>query len=65
MRPIVLSPADLDSIFRPEACAPDVEARRLQTLARAAELGQKLGSLTTERLRAGIPFPLPHVARTD
>jgi hypothetical protein len=65
MRPIVLSPADLNSIFRPEACAPDVEARRLQTLARATELGQKLGPLTTERLRAGLPFPLPSVVRAD
>lgn len=65
MRPMVLSPADLDDIFSPGVRFPELEARRLQTLARATEIGRRLGPLTTERLRAGIPFPLPSVASTD
>ncbi|UQN10222.1 hypothetical protein [Deinococcus sp. QL22] len=65
MRKIILSQADFDTIFKPESRSPELEANRVQTLARATELGQKLGPLTTERLRAGIPFPLPSLTRPD
>lgn len=60
-----ISENDLLSILHPERRDPDVERRRLRTLAEADELGRLLGPLTTERLRAGIPLPLPASAADD
>ncbi|PNY82751.1 hypothetical protein CVO96_16565 [Deinococcus koreensis] len=65
MRAIILSQADLDKIFAPQRRLPQEEARRQHTLARAGELGRLIGPLTTERLRAGVPFPVPGLVAHD
>lgn len=54
-----ISANDALSILLPERRDPETERRRLQTLAEADELGRRMGPLTTERLRAGIPLPRP------
>ncbi|CAM3199210.1 hypothetical protein DESA109040_02425 [Deinococcus saxicola] len=57
-----ISEQDALQILHPERRDPEVERRRLETLARAEHLGRLLGPLTTERLRAGIPLPRPQHA---
>lgn len=54
-----ISVQDALQILDPERRAPEVERRRLDTLAQADRLGRLLGPLTTERLQAGLPLPLP------
>lgn len=51
-----ISREDYERIVNPVLRDPELEARRLDTLHRAAELARMIGPITPERLREGIPL---------
>lgn len=59
MRKIILSREDTERLFDPGQRPPELEARRLATLAHADALSRQLGPLTPERLAVGILLPKP------
>ncbi|MVN89128.1 hypothetical protein GO986_20525 [Deinococcus sp. HMF7620] len=59
MRPLLLTQRDIELIFNPEKGCPELRECREETFARVNERERLTGPLTTERLLAGIPFPLP------
>lgn len=59
MRPMTVSEEDLRHILSDLPPSGQEGQRRQDLLDQADELGRVLGPLTTARLRAGIPLPLP------